>query len=54
MNETHTHLSKTEFVTSFFDVSMSDFDQNKQNTSGLASTFTGITRDTAWILHTLE
>jgi hypothetical protein len=24
--ETHTHISKTEFVTSFFDVSMSDFD----------------------------
>jgi hypothetical protein len=22
----HTHISKTEFVTSFFDVSMSDFD----------------------------
>ncbi len=26
MNETHTHISKTEFVTSFFDVRMSDFD----------------------------
>jgi hypothetical protein len=26
MIETHTHIFKTEFVTSFFDVSMSDFD----------------------------
>jgi hypothetical protein len=26
INETHTHIFKTEFVTSFFDVSMSDFD----------------------------
>jgi hypothetical protein len=27
MNETHTHtISKTEFVTTFVDVSMSDFD----------------------------
>jgi hypothetical protein len=24
--KTHTHISKTEFVTSLFDVSMSDFD----------------------------
>jgi hypothetical protein len=24
--ETHTHISKTDFVTSFFDVRMSDFD----------------------------
>jgi hypothetical protein len=26
MNVTHTHISKTEFVTLFFDVSVSDFD----------------------------
>ncbi len=26
INETHKHIPKTEFVTSFFDVSMSDFD----------------------------
>jgi hypothetical protein len=26
INETHTHISKTEFVTSFLDVNMSDFD----------------------------
>jgi hypothetical protein len=26
MNETHTHMSKTEFVTSFLEVNMSDFD----------------------------
>ncbi len=25
-NETHTHISKTEFVTSFLDLNMSDFD----------------------------
>jgi hypothetical protein len=26
INETHTHISKTEFVTSFLDLNMSDFD----------------------------
>jgi hypothetical protein len=26
INETHTHISKTDFVTSFFDVNISDFD----------------------------
>ncbi len=26
INETHTHISKTEFVTSFLDVNISDFD----------------------------
>jgi hypothetical protein len=28
MSETHAHISKTEFVTSLFDVSMSDFDHS--------------------------
>jgi hypothetical protein len=26
INETHTHITKTEFVTSFLDLNMSDFD----------------------------
>jgi hypothetical protein len=26
MNKTHKYISKTEFVASFFDVNMSDFD----------------------------